>query len=335
MAKYLKPTFFLLGLSLFLWAITRVDLSEVASLLIDLGWGFVFIQVIYFFVTFVDTLAWRNNFKPDEVASISNFNLWRIRIIGEAFNVITPFGTMGGEPVKSQLLKDCHSLSFKQGMASQVIARTTLLIALILFLLIGTFLIFDASFVSDTFKQVSLVGLIVFSTLILLFFLFQVTGCLNQITSWISRFPVSEPIKPQLEQSQVLSDFMADYYKDHPMRFIRSALWGLSGWLIGIGELYATLYFLGYQPDFKDLWIIESLIQLVRVGSFFIPLSLGAQEGGLVLIFVSMGMTADLGLTVSFVRRLKELLWVGLGLQMSWSSAFKPGKIQWDASKSS
>ena len=99
---------------------------------------------------------------------------------------------------------------------------------------------------------------------------------------------------------------------------------------MGLAELYLALYLLGYDPSFQELWIIEALIQLVRVGSFFIPMSLGAQESGLILIFVAMGLAGDLGLAVSFVRRIKEMIWVSAGLLLGWSLAFKPRKIQPD-----
>ena len=41
-------------------------------------------------------------------------------------------------------------------------------------------------------------------------------------------------------------------------------------------------------------------------------------------------MTGDMGLAVSFVRRIKELVWVGFGLLMGWGMAFKPAKVQLD-----
>ena len=88
------------------------------------------------------------------------------------------------------------------------------------------------------------------------------------------------------------------------------------------------LFFLGVPVGFKELWIIEALLQLVRAGSFFIPLSLGAQEGGLIVIFISMGMAGPLGLAVSFVRRIRELVWIALGLLLGWGTNFKPSKVQ-------
>ena len=315
-----------MGVLLFAWAIYAVDMAKVGGLLSQMGFGFFAILAIYGAVTWVDTIAWKYGFKPEETGSFKLWQLWRIRQIGEAFNTITPFGTVGGEPVKAQLLKQRHGLSFKQGLASQVVARTTFLMALILFLIPGTVLVFMSDFVSDTFKQISLWGLIIFSTMIVLFFLFQVTGGLGKLTAWGARIFPKLKRSGILRQLEVLDSLMSQYYRQHPFRFVKSVGFALIGWLIGLGELYFTLHFLGHEVGFFDLWIIEALSQLVRVGSFFIPLSIGAQEGGLILIFSSIGMTADMGLAVSFVRRIKELVWVGMGLLMAWAMAFKPAK---------
>lgn len=335
MSKILKIIFILTGVGLFAWALYIVDIEKVGNLLVQMGFGFLIVLAIYGVVTWVDTIAWRYGFKPEETKSFKLWQLWRIRQIGEAFNTITPFGTVGGEPVKAQLLKEKHGLSFKQGLASQVVGRTTFLMALIFFLIPGTVLVFMSEFVSDTFKQISLWGLIIFSTMIILFFLFQVTGGLGKLTVWGARlFPKLESTNI-LKQLTVLDSFMSEYYRNHPMRFVKSVSYAFIGWLVGLGEMYVTLYFLGHEVSFFDLWIIEALSQLVRVGSFFIPLSIGAQEGGLILIFSSMGMTADMGLAVSFVRRIKELVWVGMGLVMAWAMAFKPARSSEDLTSES
>jgi hypothetical protein len=57
----------------------------------------------------------------------------------------------------------------------------------------------------------------------------------------------------------------------------------------GIGRGILKFYFLGFSTSFKDIWIIEAMEQLVRAGSFFIPLSIGALANGTVLIFSALG----------------------------------------------
>jgi len=332
MSRSIKLIFLLLGISLLGWAVSTVDLTVVGKLLLQLGTGFLLILVIYSVVTWLDTIAWKKNFKPKEETRFNLWQLWTIRQVGEAYNTITPLGTLGGEPVKSQLLKERHGLSLKQGMVSQVVARTTFLLGLILFFIPGTFLIAQSNVVSENFKSASLLGMAIFSTVILLFLLFQVTGALSAITGWISRLPLGNKIGVLMNKLEVVDRGISSYYEQYTKRAIQSVLYAFAGWVIGLGELYVTLYFLGFQPDLIDLWIIEALAQLVRAGSFFIPLSLGAQEGGLILIFTAMGMPADLGLTVSFVRRIKELLWVGLGLGIGSRLAFHPTQVQADES---
>ena len=332
MSRSVKLIFLLLGISLFGWAVSTVDLAVVGKLLLQLGTGFLLVLVIYSVVTWLDTIAWKKNFKPEEEIRFNLWQLWTIRQVGEAYNTITPLGTLGGEPVKGQLLKERHGLSLKQGMVSQVVARTTFLFGLILFFIPGAFLIVQSNIVSDNFKSASLVGMATFSTVILLFLLFQVTGTLSVIAGWIARLPLGNKISVLMDKLEVVDHGISSYYEQYTERAIQSVLYAFAGWVVGLGELYVTLYFLGFQPDFIDLWVIEALAQLVRAGSFFIPLSLGAQEGGLILIFTAMGMPADLGLTVSFVRRIKELLWVGLGLGIGSGLAFYPTQVQADES---
>ena len=328
MKRLVKLVFLLMGVLLLVWAVRKVDLAVVTALLLKMGWGFIGVVLAYGLVAWLDAISWKFAFQPDDAPSIKSWELWRIRTIGEAFNAITPFGTMGGEPVKAQLLKDHHQLTFKQGLASQVVARTTLLVALIVFLLPGTALLFNSPMVPEDFKQVSLAGLITFSTLIFLFLLFQIAGGLGKITSWFSvKFP-GDTLQGFLSHTGTLDQMMSHYYKKHPGRFLKSTGLGGLGWAAGLLELYLTLYFLGHLVGVPELWIIEALTQLVRVGSFFIPLSLGAQEGGLVLIFVALGRGGDLGLAVAFVRRLRELLWIGLGMLLGWGMAFKPSGVQ-------
>lgn len=334
MYKITKIIFVAFGILLFAWAVRMVDMASVVELLARLGFGFLLVLLIYGIVTAFDAMAWKYNFTPADTARFSLFQLWRVRIIGEAYNTITPFGTLGGEPVKAQLLKDHYGLSRRQGLASQVVARTTLLTALIIFFMPGIFLVMRSEYVSPEFKMVSLTGMLCFSMLIFLFFLFQFTGTLSVLTSFMSRTPFGPKLKPLSEKLESMDKLMSGYYREYPLMAVKSVACAFAGWLVGIGELYVMLHLLGYNPSLSDLWLVEALTQLVRVGSFFIPLSIGAQEGGFVLIFAGLGMPTDLGLTVSFVRRIKELIWVGLGLLLGWSLAFKPTEAQPEASES-
>jgi hypothetical protein len=141
-----------------------------------------------------------------------------------------------------------------------------------------------------------------------------------------SKLPLGKKMDIFINKLELLDQGISSYYKNDILRATISVSYAFIGWLIGLAELYVTLYFLGYNLSLTDLWLIEAVAQLVRSASFFIPLSIGAQEGGLLLIFTALGMPGTLGVTVSFIRRIKEILWVSLGLAIGWGTSFHPEK---------
>ena len=64
------------------------------------------------------------------------FRLFAVRMAGEAINVTTPTGYVGGEPMKAYLLQQ-YGVTMVEGLASVVTAKTTMVLAQILFMLMG------------------------------------------------------------------------------------------------------------------------------------------------------------------------------------------------------
>jgi glycosyltransferase 2 family protein len=321
-------TLFLLGCGLLIWAINSVDTEKALELLLELGFGFFSVLFVYSLITWLDTLSWKNDFPPDIATHFTNQQLWLIRQIGEAYNTITPLGTLGGEPVKAHLLKEHCDISIKQSLASLIIAKTTFLTALIVFCIPGIYLIFDSSKIPEDFKIISLLGMTGFSFLIFLFFIFQITGTLGKMCSWFASKTKSVRLEVFLTKLVHLDKLFSVYYRNYPKRIFISIFLALLGWLLGLVEVYLIFYFLGFSPSFIDIWIIEAMAQLVRVGSFFIPLSIGALEGGMVLIFSALGYPGSLGLAASLIGRMKQFTWVALGLTLGWFMAFKTKNIK-------
>ena len=72
-----------------------------------------------------------------------------------------------------------------------------------------------------------------------------------------------------------------------------------------------------YVIGFAEAFIIESLAQAVRSAGFFIPASLGVQEGGYLLFGTLMGLSPEVALALSLVRRVRQLL-VGVPALLAW-----------------
>src|SRR5207245_256728 len=130
--KYLRFALLALGVALLAALVVQNDPAAVLGSIVDLSWRLVI--VLCFPVALVmlfDTLGWRFAFLREAVPFRA---LVASRLAGEAFNLTTP-AALGGEAVKAWLLRGHAPLD--AGLASVIVAKTTITIAQGLFLLVG------------------------------------------------------------------------------------------------------------------------------------------------------------------------------------------------------
>ncbi|NIQ03732.1 MAG: hypothetical protein GWM98_28090, partial [Nitrospinaceae bacterium] len=85
---------------------------------------------------------------------------------------------------------------------------------------------------------VSLVGMGVFTLLIFLFFLFQLSVSLRHVTAVLSRFSGKEGFQSVLGKVDETAHLMSAYYRRYPFRALVSVGYAFLGWVVGLGELY-------------------------------------------------------------------------------------------------
>ena len=110
-----------------------------------------------------------------------------------------------------------------------------------------------------------------------------------------------------------------DAFYSRRRMLLRSVTWHLAGWFVGAIEVWVVLNFMGYQIDYGDAVIIESLMHAVRGAAFAVPGALGAQEGGLIVLCAIFGVPPEAALALSLVKRIPDLV-IGV-----------PGLIAWQA----
>jgi putative membrane protein len=87
-----------------------------------------------------------------------------------------------------------------------------------------------------------------------------------------------------------------------------SFLLSLLGWLVGTGEVYLILQFLGHPASWLNSLLLESLGQAIRGAAFAVPGALGVQEGGYLLLAPLAGLPPDAALALSLAKRAREIL---------------------------
>jgi len=86
---------------------------------------------------------------------------------------------------------------------------------------------------------------------------------------------------------------------------------------LGAGEAAVALALLGHPLPLADVVAMESIIFAIRSAAFVIPGAIGVQEGGYVLVGAALGLSPELALAVSLLKRGRELT-LGLAALVVW-----------------
>ncbi|NKB20682.1 MAG: flippase-like domain-containing protein [Alphaproteobacteria bacterium] len=310
--KLARFLFLIIGIALLAAIIANTDLNEAMDLVGEMSWGITIVLGLFFVAFLGDVLAWQLTL-PRSIGMTWFGRLWIVRIVGEAFNYTIPAGGMGGEPVKAVLLKRYFGIDYDGAIASLVMVKTINLIALIAFLSIGFALMQFSSVIEDTYRNVAGIGLVVLITAISAFFVVQRFGLLSTSATLFNR-PGNRPWADiAITKIQVVESRFKEFYDGNSAKFIAALTVAFLVWCVGVAEIYATLYLLGYPVSVSQAWMIEAAAQLIRSGTFFIPASIGAQEGIFVVMCGVFTGAPVSGFATALVRRIREIIWVAAG----------------------
>ena len=271
----------------------------------------------------LETLGWRLTLGR-HAGTVSFGRLFAIRTAGEVVNMTTPTAYVGGEPMKAYLLKR-YGVPLVEGFASVISAKTTMTLAQIIFILLGIGLSFLTIRQSGTAAEtggsagihvmaaVMSMGLLLFG--VAMFVTVQRRGLFRSLLAVLRycriRIRVLESRQDQLE---ALDRTIMRFYGHAKPAFLLSTGAHFLGWLAEGLEVYAILSYLGPSVDVLASVSIAGLAVLIKGGTFFIPGSVGAQESGYVVLLMAFGYSDVAALTFAVVRRLREVVWIVIGL---------------------
>ena len=304
----------LLTLVLIVWHIGPGQIFDAAAQLGPIALLVMLIPSIIMYV--VEAYGWKVTLGP----SAKGIPFWRvlaIRTAGEVVNMTTPTAYVGGEPLKAYLLKK-QNVPIVEGLASVIIAKTTMTIAEVLFILLGIALAVwllggnDSSGQTVAAALVS-VGLLAFGTAAFVFV--QRRGLFTWLLEFLRKIRLRITyLEAREEQLRSLDRTILAFYRDNRPAFYSSTGLFFLGWMAEALEVYVIIYYLGGPAMALSAISIGALSVFIKGGTFFIPGSLGAQDGGNMLLLSIFGYSDVTGITFALLRRFRELVWIGVGL---------------------
>ena len=91
----------------------------------------------------------------------------------------------------------------------------------------------------------------------------------------------------------------------------------LGCWVASAVEVWLALRLAGAPLDFPVVLVIESLLYATRTVAFAVPNAVGVQEGAYILLGASFGLTPEMALAVSLLKRARDLT-LGLPTLGAW-----------------
>lgn len=303
----------LAGLSGLVLLIAYHNLAELGGLLAAVGWGIAIVILAHIPPMMASATAWRAVTRPLWPSGWRVF-LWA-RLVRESVSGILPVTQVGGEVIGARMLT-FHGARAVVAGASVLVDLTLEFLTQIVFTLVGLLLLLSIDGSGELLRW-ALPGVAVAGAAAVGFLLAQRWGVFRLVERLLERLALRFGW-PALRALSDLHETVASLYRN-PRAVAAGAAWHFMSWLLGAIEVWLILRFLGADVGFEGALIIESLGQAVRAAAFLIPGALGVQEGGYLLLGVMFGLAPEVGLSVSLIKRIREIV-LGVPALLVWQA---------------
>lgn len=297
-----------LGAALFVALLAWQGAGAVAATLASAGWGLALVAAFHLAPLVIDAAALVVLVKPPATATF--VDALRARWAGESVNSLMPAGQIGGPVLMARHLAQ-RGTPMHDAAAAVTVSTTLQSVAQIAFALLGltAFAAFSAARGAQAAHALHVAALgasAVLAVAVGAFYHAQQRGLFGRFSRLIGKAFGARGAAQASERADAIDDAVRGLYRDSKRAAASFAL-SFVGWLIGIGEVWLALEFIGHPVNWLDALLLESVGQAIRGAAFAIPGSLGAQEGGYLLLAPLVGLTPDAALALSLAKRAREL----------------------------
>ncbi|MGH8709784.1 MAG: lysylphosphatidylglycerol synthase domain-containing protein [Burkholderiales bacterium] len=283
----------------------------VSDLLLTVGWGMVAVSAYHLIPVMFSSLAWRRVLSNTWRKSLLVF-FWA-RLVREAVSSLLPVMQVGGELIGARILT-FHGAKAGIAGASVVVDLTLGAIAQFFFTLLGLLLMVLLGGPQQTVRWAA-AGLVVAALALGGFVVAQRKGMFKLFEDFIEK--ISDKWEwLSLGKIDDLHDTIQKLYRER-RALLAAGVTHLFSWIISVGEVWLALYFMGSPVSFLEALVLESLSQAVKSAAFVVPGALGVQEGAYMLLGEMLGLTPEMGLALSLVKRVRDLL-LGIPALLGW-----------------
>ena len=303
-----------------IWAVVSAGtgLLAVGAATVHVLWLIPALVALHLTQLMLSARGWGLLLPPNlQQSGLGQVHIYRLRIIREGIDSLLPVAQVGGEVVGAKLLSQGAGLSggglnLAQAAASVVVDVTIEFLTQLAFLLIGL-----AAMAASSPRggwQGWLSAALVTAAAAAGLLAAQRFGVLRLLEALARQIAARWPAAGALAGIDAAA--AAIYRRRGPIA--QGSVLHLLAWLLGTLESWAVLQAIGTGITPLQALIVESLGMAARSAGFAVPGALVVQETGFALAAAAVGLPEAAGLSLSLVKRVREVLVGLLGLALWW-----------------
>ena len=296
------------GVLLFAGVLISQGFTAVLATLAVAGWGLPLVALLHLVPLALDAASASVMFDRIPGRHLLRDALMA-RWVGESANSFLPAGPVSGPVVMSRYFAQ-RGMSMREAAAGLTVSTTLQALAQLVFALMGVAML-SSHTGSQSSEHALFTPLLVSGGLLTFcltgFYFAQRNGLFGKLVRMFERFAGKRDLSKLAAQADAIDHAVQDAY-GRKGRAVASFFFSLTGWVIGVSEVYVILLLLQFPVTWGDALLLESLGQAVRAAGFAIPGSLGIQEGGFLLLAPLVGMRPETALALSLAKRAREVI---------------------------
>ncbi|MBR6827135.1 MAG: flippase-like domain-containing protein [Prevotella sp.] len=336
--QQLNNLFFIVGVLACVVMLLTFDVSfvELWEHLCHAGYWLIPILGVWIIIYGINAWSWYTIISSktrgtDEHVSMAR--VYRLTITGYALNYATPVGGLGGEPYRiMELSKD---ISSQHATSSVILYAMMHFFAHFWFWFSSIFIYLALAAIGDLPINTTIGTLlgIVIAFCLLAFYIFSRgyrKGLVVKTIRWIGHIPGLKKWSNRFQETHAeslrnIDEQIAALHAEDKRAFYKSLLLEYLSRVVQSSEVFFMLLLFGIDcgGGFTGLTItyLHSLLIVSFTTLFanligFLPMQLGVQEGGFVLSIAALGLSAALGIFVSIICRVREIIWIAIGMAL-------------------
>jgi uncharacterized protein (TIRG00374 family) len=314
-----RNIFFVMGLLALIVMVCCIGFDTIVDNVLKTGWWLFAIIAMWLPIYMINTAALNTIIRDDNPINrgVSFWHIFKINVSGFALKAATPLGFVGGDPYKIMELTSLYGV--EKATSSVLLYTMTHITAQCIFWALS--IVVAALFLPMPIDiSISLLAFfVIFAILLFLLWRGYRRGLTVRFFRMMSGVPFLKrwvvPFFMKYNNNLLQIDQQISHlYNSRRRAFIITLSLELIARICNCLEVYVILKSVSVDVSVIQSVVIYSFMSLFTNILFFSPMQIGTREGGFLLAFKALSLPGGLGIYVSLVTRVRELIWIGIGV---------------------